>query len=299
VRYNADGSLDNGFGTGGKVATSIGTSTDRIHTLAIQADGKIVAAGDSDRGAATGVDFALARYNADGSLDNGFGTAGKVTTAIRARNSGDSAYALVLQPVGGETRIVAVGGEGDFIAARYTANGTLDNSFGSAGKISGVFVTSTGGAARAATLVADDKIVIAGHIQSDFALARLNLDGSLDAGFGTAGKVITPMAAANWDEATALVRQADGKLLVGGWVFAGPGTKGNFAVLRYAPEGTLDPSFGTGGKVVTPVSAANQSELGRAIVLQADDRVPTVRLLQAGEAASSGGFHFGLLRYWL
>ena len=221
-----------------------------------------------------------------------------MTTAIRAHNSRDSAYALLLQQVGGETRIVAVGGDGDFIAARYGANGALDNSFGSAGKISGLFA-STGGEARAATLAADHKIVIAGHIQSDFALARLNLDGSLDAGFGTAGKVITPLVAENWNQATALARQADGKLLVGGWVYAGPGTKGNFAVLRYAPEGTLDPSFGTGGKVITPVSAANQSELGRAVVLQTDDRVPTVRLLQAGEATSSGGFHFGLLRYWL
>ena len=61
VRYNADGSLDAGFGTGGKVVTSLGPSTDRIHAIAIQADGKIVAAGDSDRGAATGIDFALSR----------------------------------------------------------------------------------------------------------------------------------------------------------------------------------------------------------------------------------------------
>ena len=299
ARYNADGTLDAGFGNGGKVVTSFGSSTDRVQTIAIQADGKIVAAGDSDRGTATsGVDFALARYNGDGSLDNGFGTAGKVTTAIRALSARDSVYALLLQPVGNETRIVAVGGEGDFSAARYTANGTLDNTFGSGGKIANLFVTATIGAARAATLTADNKIVIAGHIQEDFALARLNVDGTLDAGFGTGGKVITPMAAANWDEATSVVRQADGKLLVGGWVYAGPGTKGNFAVLRYAPEGTLDATFGDAGKVVTPISAANGSELGRAVVLQADERITTVRLLQAGEASSSG-FKFGLLRYWL
>jgi uncharacterized delta-60 repeat protein len=299
VRYNADGSLDAGFGTGGKVVTSFGPSTDRVQTIAIQADGKIVAAGDSDRGTATsGVDFALARYNTDGSLDNGFGTAGKVTTAVRNLNGGDSVYALLLQPVGGETRIVAVGGEGDFSAARYTADGTLDNSFGNGGKLAHLFVTATIGAARAATLTADNKIVIAGHIHEDAALVRLNVDGTLDAGFGTGGRVIAPMATPNWDEATSIVRQADGKLLVGGWVYAGVGTKGSFSVQRFLPEGTLDATFGDAGKVITPITAANGSELGRAVVLQADERISTVRLLQAGEA-SSGGYKFGLLRYWL
>jgi uncharacterized delta-60 repeat protein len=300
VRYNADGALDNTFGTGGKVVTSFGPSTDRVLALVIQADGKIVAGGDSDRGTSTsGQDFALARYNPNGTLDNGFGTAGKVTSAIRPLASRDSIYALQLQQIGGETRIVAVGGEGDFVAARYNTNGTLDNGFGTAGKIAGVWGTSTIGAANAVTLTADNKIVIAGHIQQDFALARLNLDGTLDAGFGSAGKVITPLAAANWDQATAIVRAADGKLLVGGWVYAGPGTKGNFAVLRYASEGTLDATFGNGGKVITPVSgSANDSEMGRTVVLQADERITTVRLLQAGEASSSG-FKFGVVRYWL
>jgi uncharacterized delta-60 repeat protein len=299
VRYNADGTLDAGFGDGGKVVTAFGPATDRIHAIVIQADGRIVVAGDSDSGtAASGLDFALARYDADGTLDAGFGTAGKVTTPIRAQGARDSAYAVLLQPVGGETRIVAVGGEGDFIAARYTANGAPDPSFGSAGRIAGVFGTSTIGSARAATLVDGNRIVIAGSIQNDHALARLNADGSLDAGFGTAGTVITPLSA-SWDAATAIVRQADGKLLVGGWVYAGPGTKGNYTVLRYAPEGRLDAGFGTGGKVVTPITATNGSEMGRAVALQTDARVPTVRLLQAGEVIGTGGYHFGLLRYWL
>lgn len=299
VRYNADGSLDADFGTGGKVVTSFGNSTDRIYAIAIQGDGRIVVAGESDRGTTTtGIDFALARYNPDGSLDAGFGTAGKVTTPIRAQSARDSAYAIVLQTVGGETRIVAVGGEGDFIAARYTAAGALDNSFGTAGKIAGVFVNSTIGAANAVTLTPDNKLVVAGHIQHDFALARLNTDGTLDAGFGTAGKVITPVTTTNWDEATAIVRQADGKLLVGGWAYEGNSSSGNFAVLRYSADGALDAGFGTGGMVVTPVATGTQSDSGRALVLQADERIPTVRVLQAGEA-SDGGFKFGLLRYWL
>lgn len=299
VRYNADGSLDPSFGTGGKVVTSLGPSGDRIHAIALQADGSIVVAGDSDRGSTTtGIDFALARYLPNGTLDNGFGNGGTLTTPIRAQSSRDSAYALLLQTVAGEQRIVAVGGEGDFVAARYTARGVLDDSFGNGGKIAGVWGNSTIGAARAVTLVDGNKIVVAGQIQNDFALARLNADGSLDAGFGSGGKVVTPVSAGNWDAATALVRQADGKLLAGGWVYEGGSSSGNFAVARYAADGTLDAGFGTQGIKITPVAAPTRSDSGRALVLQADPRVSTVRLLQAGEV-SEGGFRFGLLRYWL
>lgn len=298
VRYRPDGSLDDSFGTGGKVVTSLGTSTDRILAIAVQEDGRIVVAGDSDRGSsATGVDFALARYQPDGTLDGSFGNAGTVTTAIRAQSSRDSAYALVLQKIGTEQRIVAVGGEGDFVAARYTAAGALDPAFGSGGRIAGVFGNSTIGAALAVTL-AGNRIVLAGHIQNDFALARLNTDGSLDAGFGTGGKVITPVSAGNWDSATALVRQADGKLLAGGWVYEGGSSSGNFALARYSADGVPDAGFGHQGVAITPVAAPTRSDSGRALVLQADARVPTVRLLQAGEA-SEGGYRFGLLRYWL
>lgn len=299
VRYRPDGSLDSGFGNGGKVVTSFGPSTDRIHAIVIQPDGRIVAAGDSDQGTtSTGIDFALARYQPTGALDAGFGQGGKVLTPIRAQGSRDSAYGVVLQDVGGEKRIVAVGGEGDFIAARYTANGTLDAGFGQGGKLAALFANSTIGAARTATLAADGKLVIAGQIQNDFALARLNLDGSLDAGFGAGGTVVTPLSATNWDAATALVRQADGKLLAGGWVYEGNSSSANFALLRYTGDGAPDASFGDAGRVVTPVAAPTRGDAGRALVLQPDERVPTVRVLQAGEA-SEGGNRFALLRYWL
>lgn len=298
LRYRPDGTLDAGFGTGGKVITSFGASTDRIHAIAIQDDGRIVVAGDSDQGTTTtGIDFALARYRPDGTLDAGFGNGGKVLTAIRAGSARDSAYALLLQPAGGETRIVAVGGEGDFVAARYTAAGALDAGFGQGGKLAGVWGNATIGAARAVARDAD-KLVIAGQIQNDVALARLNADGSLDAGFGTGGKVLTPLSATNWDAATALVRQADGKLLAGGWVYEGNSSSANFALLRYAADGAPDAGFGDAGRVVTPVAAPTRGDAGRALVLQPDERVPTVRVLQAGEA-SDGGNRFALLRYWL
>jgi uncharacterized delta-60 repeat protein len=297
VRYLPNGALDTSFGNGGKVVTSLGSSADRIHAIALQADGRIVVGGDSDRGTATGIDFALARYLPDGMLDAGFGNGGTVVTPIRAQRSSDSVYAIVLQPFGPEQRIVAVGGEGDFVAARYTAAGALDAGFGSGGRIAGVFGNSTIGAARAVTLTADNRLVLAGHVQNDFALARLNVDGSTDAGFGNGGKVVTAVSA-NWDSVTALVRQADGKLLAGGWVYEGNSSSGNFAVARYSADGALDAGFGNAGIAVTPVAAPTRSDSGRALVLQPDERVSTVRVLQAGEA-SDGGYKFGLLRYWL
>jgi len=299
VRYNADGTLDSSFGNGGKVVTSFGASTDRINAILVQDDGKIVVGGESDQGTtATGIDFALARYNADGSLDAAFGNAGKVLTPVRGQTARDSIYAMTWQQVGNETRIVAVGGEGDFAAARYLPNGQLDAGFGAGGKVGALF-GSTIGAARAVVVTPQGQLVLAGASMNDVALARLNADGTLDAGFGTGGRVITALAAANWDEATALVRQADGKLIVGGWVHEGTGSAGNFAVLRYAADGAADASFGTAGLVITPVAAPQLRDAGRALALQSDDRISTVRVLQAGEASKDGGYQFALLRHWL
>lgn len=298
ARYNPNGSLDTSFGNAGKTVTNIGDGTDQVYALARQADGKIVAGGSAAFSTSTGQDFALIRYNSNGSLDTGFGNGGKVTTAIGSVGANELIYSIVLQPVGGETRIVAVGGEGTFIAARYTASGALDTSFGNGGKISALF-NSVIGSAESVTLTADNRIVIAGHIGHEFSLVQLNVDGTLDTAFGTAGKVMTPVSGNNWDEATAVVRQADGKLLVGGWVYEGVSSSGNFVVLRYNADGTADTGFGTGGQVITPVAANGRSDSGRALSLQLDERVSTVRVLQAGEASDAGGYKFALVRYWL
>ncbi|MBK9628286.1 MAG: hypothetical protein IPO56_11450 [Flavobacteriales bacterium] len=118
---------DNSFGVDGKVTTGvIGTGTDRGTSVAIQPDGKIVVAGESNNG--TDLDFALARYTTDGSLDNSFGVNGKVTTAIGTGN--DRGTSVTIQPDG---KIVVAGEsnngtDDDFALARYTTDGSLDNS---------------------------------------------------------------------------------------------------------------------------------------------------------------------------
>src|SRR5439155_23998307 len=135
----------------------------------IQADGKIVVAGNAETG--TNNVFALARYNPDGSLDSSFDADGKVLTTFGADTS--SANAIAIQP---DQKILAAGGaNGDFALARYNANGSLDASFGTSGKVT----TSIGAGrdnAHALALQKDGKIVVVGErfngADDDFAVAR-------------------------------------------------------------------------------------------------------------------------------
>jgi uncharacterized delta-60 repeat protein len=203
---------------------------------------------------------------------------------------------MALQTIGGETKIVAVGGEGDFVMSRFNANGTVDNTFRMGQSLTNTFGTVIG-AARAVQVSADNKIIVAGHANNDFALLQLKADGTNDTTFGGSGAVITKVSANNWNTATAVVRQADGKIVVGGWVYAGAGSSADFVVARYTTAGVLDGSFGTAGLTITPVAPGAKDDAGRAILLQIDDRVPTVRSIVAGSANDSN-YDFALTRYW-
>ena len=169
----AIGDLDISFSGDGKVTTAIGASSDIARSVVLQSDGKIVVAGYSYNGANN--DFALARYNTDGSPDTSFDTDGKVTTAIGA--SGDVAYSVVLQSDG---KIVVAGysdngANYDFALARYNTNGSPDTSFDTDGKLTTDFGASTD-EATSVILQSDGKIVVAGSSVNganyDFALAR-------------------------------------------------------------------------------------------------------------------------------
>lgn len=295
VRYNADGSLDTTFGTAGKVITSFGSQSDEAFALVIQADGKIVLGGHYYN-ATQGLDFALARYETNGTLDFGFGVNGLAKAPVRPGNASASIYAMALQTIGGEQKIVAVGGEGDFTLSRFNANGTLDNTFRMGQSVDDVFGTVIG-AARAVQVSADNKIIVAGHADHDFALLQLNEDGTNDTTFGDNGTVVTKVSTTSWDEAQAVTRQADGKLVVGGWVYPNNSSSADFVVARYTSAGVLDASFGTGGVTITPVAPGTKDDAGRAILLQVDDRVPTVRSIVAGSANDSN-YDFALTRYW-
>ena len=122
MRYNTDGSLDTSFGTGGKVTTEVGGSDDEARSVAIQSDGKIVAAGFSNNG--SNDDFALVRYNTDSSLDTSFDSDGKVTTEVGSGN--DYSRSVAIQTDG---KIVLAGESNngsnkDFALVRYNTDGT-------------------------------------------------------------------------------------------------------------------------------------------------------------------------------
>src|SRR5262249_13706627 len=147
----------------------------------IQADGRIVVAGYAWNGAND--DFALARYNADGSLDTSFDGDGKVTTAVGTGD--DQGYSVAIQADG---RILVAGytwngAHYDFALARYNSDGSLDTSFDGDGRLTTAIGTDDGQAYSVA-IQADGRIVVAGSsANADFALARYNADGSLDASF--------------------------------------------------------------------------------------------------------------------
>jgi uncharacterized delta-60 repeat protein len=298
VRYTADGKLDASFGSGGIVTTAFGSDSDTAYALLVQSDGKILVGGESNRGSTgSGVDFALARYLADGSLDPSFGGTGKVTTNLVAGSGRDTIYALTLQQVAGETRIVAAGGEGDFALARYTDKGELDPSFGNGGKKIGLLGSAIG-TARALQLDTQGRILVAGHHTNDFAMVRLSADGALDASFGSQGKVVTKVSADNWDAAHGIALLADGRIVLGGWAYAGNGTAGNFALARYSADGALDASFGAQGLAISDISGPTRRDEIRAVALQNDERVATVRVVVAGFAGGANQ-DFAIGRYWL
>ena len=266
ARYEANGSLDTSFGTVGRVTTLIGGGG-RASALALQATGKIVAAGSYSGG------FALTRYDADGSLDASFGSGGVVTTPVAGPDAG--AAAVALQPDG---KLVAVGSghtisyyNSSFVLVRYEQDGSLDPSFGMGGIVSTAFVDVMncelcGDQAHALAVQPDGKILAAGETcrgPCNFALARYDPDGSLDASFGSGGKVTSSSGYSascsnqGGDIAKAVGLQADGKIVLAGSSNFGKCSPDYyvFALARYTPDGSLDASFGGKGIVNTSVQA--------------------------------------------
>jgi uncharacterized delta-60 repeat protein len=257
TRFNSDGSLDSAFG-GGIFTTDFFGYSDSIRSIVIQPDGKIVAAGHVGIEGSKSI-FGLIRYNANGFLDSTFGIGGKVTTSFNGGQF-DSAVALVLQANG---KLVAAGRIGDDVGlARYNSDGSLDPTFGNGGIVITNFAGQYVGVA-ALVLQADGKLVAAGKITNDFGLLRYHPDGSLDSTFGSGGKVTTDFHGSN-DGINKIVLQTDGKIVAAGYVYNNDTS--DFGVARYKTNGTLDTTFGTGGKITTDFSSGDD-EAG-SIVLQ-------------------------------
>ena len=291
ARYNSNGSLDTSFDGDGRITTDFFGFIDVAQAIAVQTDGKIAVAGFTETIYGGGYDFALARYNANGSLDTNFDGDGKLTANF---TGGELAYDLVIQPDG---KIVVVGNtftemSGGVALVRFNTNGSLDTSFGTNGKV--VAALGNGrGTATSVALQSNGKIVIGGYgtstmFDEDFFVARLESNGQLDATFGTNGVRFTDMSGGDDDAALDIALQMDGKIVAVGYAVM---QTGNFAMTRYTTDGNLDTNFGNAGKVITEFdefSSANR------VVIQADGKI-----VSAGYATRNVGaeFNFGLSRH--
>ena len=294
ARFNADGTLDSGFGatcsggeTAGTTTTNFAGTNDQATAVAIEPDGKIVAAG-STLISSGNYDFAVARYDADGCPDTTFGPGhdGKVTQGFPA-NGNDKAHGLVLQ---GDKIVVAGSAAGspsnEFGLARFNGDGSLDPSFGANGET----LTDFGGggastSANALVAQSDGRLVAAGTTYMgpatsiDFALARYTADGVLDSSFGTAGKVTTNFSAPSTspsqstDFAQGLALEPDGTIVAGGTACCDSAGQYDFALARYSPDGAPDTSFGANGQLVKDVQGGHDEIT--AVATQPDGRILT------------------------
>jgi uncharacterized delta-60 repeat protein len=295
TRLNIDGSLDTSFDGDGWLTTNFGETADgntddSAQGVAIQADGQIVVAGDSFQG--NNYDFALARYNPDGSLDSDFGTDGLVTTDFDAEN--DFGFSVAIQPL--DQKIVVAGQAqlemptevtSDFGLARYNINGSLDSGFGSGGLVRTDFGNPSDRALSVA--VRGGAIVAAGDSGVDMGVAKYNAHGTLDPTFGTGG--IATAHFGRFASASGVAIQTDDKVVVAGYSFNG--SADDFALARFTTGGLLDPSFGVGGKVTTHFPGDDfASSSASSVALQADGKV-----VAAGTNDNVGDSDFAVARY--
>lgn len=288
ARYNTNGTLDSGFANGGIFRYEHGNiySTDKLYGIALQPDGKIVAAGRVTVGNGNPA-FAVIRLNTNGTFDSTFGTGGIVVKDFFS--SIDEATEVAIQPDGKilVSGWVTQGGVNngltyDFTVLRYDTNGNLDPSFGSGG----VVFTDFGGRgdlAQASVLQPDGKLVVAGWVsvpgsQYDFGLARYNTDGSLDATFDGDGKVVTPVGNNVSELVRGMALAPGGKIVVTGDLYnpsipGGSGGHSDIIVVRYNPDGSLDQSFDGDGKFVYDSNINDRNDSGEDTVVQPDGKI--------------------------
>ena len=289
-RVNQDGQLDPDFGNNGIVITPISNLTDRAHSIDLQADGKILAAGFLHDGVHW--DFVMARYLSNGAIDPDFGTNGIVIVDFASDD--DFAYSVKLQADG---KIVmagyAVNGSdiGDVALVRFNPDGTLDNSFGVAGKVISGFPNND----RASCMLVkpDGKIIVGGWAappatgSATFMLSQYTDSGTLDLAFGNNGMAFAPFGT-SFNLTNDIILQPDGKIISIGYTGAISGS--NVVVLRHNADGSIDSTFGTAG--ISVVTNFGKME-GNSVALQPDGKI-----IVGGVVGAYPGEDFALLRFW-
>ena len=293
TRYNSDGSPDHTFNGTGQVLTDFGEGVQSATTIGIQANGKIVAGGYAEISGGADADFAIARYNTDGSPDSTFNNDGRQTTDF---GNYDNAYSLALQSDG---KIIlagpSVGPNSNFAIARYNIDGGLDNSFNGNGKQTTNLITDFETGNSVVAIQSNGKIVVAGYTpggtnHNDFVVARFNTNGSIDNTFNNNG-VLTIDFTSSDDYSGSVAIQSDDKIVVTGYSYIySPVTIQHLAVARYNPDGSLDSSFADNGKLEG--ISKQQYTVFNSSVIQADGK-----LLAAGSAWNGSNYDFAVARY--
>ncbi|MBC8048423.1 MAG: T9SS type A sorting domain-containing protein [Fimbriimonadaceae bacterium] len=294
--YSQAGALDTTYGDGGKVVTSIGPNYEGILASALQADGKLVTAGYSNTGTIFEyqIDFALVRYDTDGSTDITFGDDGKVVTDL-----GYIDDAILGMAIDIEGKIIAVGSHytmGDFThdiaIARYNEDGTLDDTFSD----DGILIYPVGiGEDEAYNIIIqpDGKYIVCGYaltddFSTDFVLIRLHSDGSPDDSFGDDG-IVTTSIGSGIDKALSITLQDDGKIIAAGKSYNG--SNYDIALVRYNDDGSLDTSFGDDGKITTAIGTSDDDAFQ--VLIQSDNKI----VVGGSSIYSAYSYEFVLIRY--
>jgi len=292
LRYNADGSMDNSFGTNGVVTTLFpGNGNSLAYDMALQPDGKIIVVGHTFLNNEN--QFAAVRYSSNGDLDAPFGTGGIATVAIPG--FGATVSSVELQDdgkivIGGQVNNVQWDGFA-FAMVRMNADGTTDNSFGTAGIVTTDLIPGGGLASlegiRDLAIQADGKIVAAGYSAQDAAIVRYTTSGLIDSTFGISGIYRINYTQTGNTVVNAVQVQPNDKLLFAGFVAT---SYSDMLLFRLLDDGSLDQNFGASGTVITTVSAMQDG--ANAVEVQSDGKI-----VIAGSAIVNSINHFALVRY--
>lgn len=294
ARYLPNGDLDPSFGTGGKVIDTTGDPHEELQALAIQGDGKIVVAGvtrTDDPGATPKA--VVARFLSSGTPDGSFGSGGRMINDFGSREPVFDALAIQKDGKILASGLILSGTQLHFLVARYLKNGQLDTHFGSGGFVTAF--TDNPSVGNGMALQSDGKIVVVGTVDTTpgqlLGLARFTKDGKLDSSFGDGsggGPGLVTVSLLKDSPGNAVAIQSDGKIVVAGGAVDASHHR-NFGVTRFTKKGRLDASFGTGGKVITPIA---QDGDGEALAFQRDHKI-----VVAGGAFNGTDFDVALARY--
>lgn len=284
VRFNPDGSLDKTFNGTGIQKVDFAGGNDAANDVAIQADGKIVVVGFTLT-AANGNDFAIARLNTDGTLDNTFDTDGKLSFDFGGGGAKDDVANGVAIAATGDIYVVGsatnAGGNLDFGVARISGtNGALVTAFGNNGKQFNDF-GGKNDLANAIAIQDDGQLVIVGVTDAvavngnDFAIERLNpTTGQLDTTFNATGQKTVNFGAAANDTGKDVAIQDDGKIVVVGSTDIAAAGKFDAGVARLTTAGALDATFDGDG--LTNIDLGGAADTANRVLLQDDGRIVLV-----------------------